>query len=1099
VDHGKPPFDVRDQQRAAAPVPQDSDSIKGRNQLSNTLGAQGVLDFDEATNTPRVVQKLDGFLTGPSDEDPAHIALDYVAAHDDVFHLSRADLDALRLTRRYTDAGGTTHLVWAQTHDGVPAFDNDLHANVAKDGRLINLSGSPVADFAVRSTTPALTASQALDGALDDAGRPGLSPRSTSSRGGPQRRTTFAGGHSARLVLFTERPGDTHLAWEVTAHADDDEVYDYVVDAQSGELLFRQNMVNFASASLNVFEYAPNIQAFAPAGVIPARAGNQQVHTTTVFGAALQVNDGSALNGPYAHTYADRNDDNVPDGAIAANSGTTWNDTLANFCPAFTFICTWDGANGSTSSTNLRQNAAQVYFFVNNFHDWLEGEPNIAFDNASGNFEAADGDAVRAEVADGALTGPDNSHVNNANMLTPADGTPPRMQMYLFGGTSFLDANGGDDATVIYHEYGHGLSNRLVTGGTGGPALRSFHSRSMGEGWSDFYAMDYLVSQGLDEQDVADRYGQINLAYYLTAGDIHLLRTEGLDCPNDGLGHGASDPAPPAFTPDQCQGGNTPHLGGYGLGDMGLICSCGEPEFHADGEIWAQTMWDLRQTLGATKARRVITDGMRLSPPDPSMLDMRNAILQADQVAYGGVDRTAIWNVFRIREMGFNASVDDGNDTTPVASTAAPPNNGSNVSGRVTDAATGAGVAGAYVQLDSNGAPGDYAATTNANGDYTISGVPATTFSRALISAPGFGHREIQSVAVGGTGLTLNAPLQRDWASTARGASIQSASAPDLSGDGCGPSGAIDSSLGSGWGSTSPNSTKGPGGAKSITVALPGPVDVTGFGVDPGATCGDGDSASTAGYRIEVSPDGQTFSQVASGTFGAGANHRINAVSGTGSGVRFVRYTMLSPQRQSGTADAPGGAVSGRDWMDTSEVEVYGSPSAPGGGNGGGGGGGGGDGGGGDGSGDGDGGDGGGDTGGGDDDDGDTGGGFDTTPPGIQLALAPGQTLRSALRKGLVLTALCDEACGWSMTATINAKVAKKAKLLRRSSKAKTLKVARGSLGLGSGERALKLRFTKAAKRKLKKLKVLKLTLHASVVDGARNRTTGAASLKLKR
>ena len=71
--------------------------------------------------------------------------------------------------------------------------------------------------------------------------------------------------------------------------------------------------------------------------------------------------------------------------------------------------------------------------------------------------------------------------------------------MYLFGGIRRLDANGGDDASVIYHEYAHGLSNRLVTGGTGCAALRGFHARSMGEGWSDFYAMDYLVAQGLDE------------------------------------------------------------------------------------------------------------------------------------------------------------------------------------------------------------------------------------------------------------------------------------------------------------------------------------------------------------------------------------------------------------------------------------------------------------------------------------------------------------------------------------------------------------------------------------------------------------------------
>ena len=52
---------------------------------------------------------------------------------------------------------------------------------------------------------------------------------------------------------------------------------------------------------------------------------------------------------------------------------------------------------------------------------------------------------------------------------------------------------------------------------------------------------------------------------------------------------------------------------------------------HGDGEIWAQTLWDLRacDRVGR-RARALITQGMRLSPPEPSFLDMRNAILQAD-------------------------------------------------------------------------------------------------------------------------------------------------------------------------------------------------------------------------------------------------------------------------------------------------------------------------------------------------------------------------------------------------------------------------------------------------------------------------------------
>ena len=76
--------------------------------------------------------------------------------------------------------------------------------------------------------------------------------------------------------------------------------------------------------------------------------------------------------------------------------------------------------------------------------------------------------------------------------------------------------------------------------------------------------------------------------------------------------------------------------GGYTYGDFGKVFD--GPEVHADGEIWAQTMWQLRQALiaahgattGVQHVRQLLTNGMRLSPDNPSFLDLRNAILQAD-------------------------------------------------------------------------------------------------------------------------------------------------------------------------------------------------------------------------------------------------------------------------------------------------------------------------------------------------------------------------------------------------------------------------------------------------------------------------------------
>ena len=63
---------------------------------------------------------------------------------------------------------------------------------------------------------------------------------------------------------------------------------------------------------------------------------------------------------------------------------------------------------------------------------------------------------------------------------------------------------------------------------------------------------------------------------------------------------------------------------------------------------------------------------MRLSPPEPSMLDMRNAILAAEQANGGGL-HDEVWEVFRVRGMGYCAAASDGNDTEPVEDFSAPP------------------------------------------------------------------------------------------------------------------------------------------------------------------------------------------------------------------------------------------------------------------------------------------------------------------------------------------------------------------------------------------------------------------------------------------
>lgn len=592
-----------------------------------------------------------GFLTAPSEGRPATVALDYVRGHPGTFDLDESDLKGLHLVRAYRSGSGAAHLQWEQYYRGIPVFGPGLRANVDADGRLINVGGGAQPDPAVASIEPRLSALEALLAA----GR----------AAGAERSTSFAGGQRASLTVFGER-----LAWRVLLRADPRHVYDAVVDAISGDTLYRVNLVREATA--RAFDNYPG----APLG------GAQVDKLFPESGDDPWLTLSDRLAGDNAHVFSDPNDDidGFPPAdpspplsdEIAPSAPGAWNyaqdaraATPGQLCPAAG--CTWnDFASGFSWTVNRAQAGTQLFYFVNTYHDHLRDAAGIGFDDSSGNFEGVD--RVEAQVDDGAATDmgqfPDCAHTNNAFVIPVPEGTPLVMQLYLWSslcapGPPLNDVNPADDALVVYHEYTHGMTNRLVTDAAGFPGLNGPQPGAMDEGFADWYALDMLNAQGLEPDSAAP--GELVLGKY----EHDQLRTQPFDCPV----------GPPAAT---CPGTGTAGSGGYTYGDFGRILS--GPEVHADGEIWVETLWELRARLiadhgageGIGRARALVTDGLRLAPANPSYLDMRNAILQAD-LNRGFRDRDRIWAVFAARGMGFRASTTGNNDTAPVQDFSLPP------------------------------------------------------------------------------------------------------------------------------------------------------------------------------------------------------------------------------------------------------------------------------------------------------------------------------------------------------------------------------------------------------------------------------------------
>ena len=809
------------------------------------------------------------------------MALDWVREHRAALGLTAADVDGLELTARATTPGtGFTHLRYRQADRGIPAFDGGVRASLDRGGRILSVTGSPAPSLR-GPATPRLGAAAALRALQRDVGveRPvGV----VSGPAGARETTRFDGGDLARLVLFGSGRG-TRLAWHLTYRASETAHYDAVVDATSGAVLFRQNLVKEAALA-EVFPSHPE-QGAAVGVDLQARGW---------LGAGVNT-----LNGPYAHAYSDDNDNDTFSAGeeIRRTAGGDFRFPFQNFAGlgcAPSAQCSWDSNIAGSWEDNREQNGVQAFYLVNRFRDHLATDPDIRFNGFAG------ADAVQVETDDGATTdaastGPDDDHVNNASMTTLPEGLAPTMQLFLFVGDGFRTVNGGDSAAIVWHEYTHGLSNRLVMHDDGSGALSSPQAGAMGEGWSDWYALDLLVGDSLLADTGAP--GEVDVGHYVDF-DPHTVRFQGIDCPVAPL-----DSA--------CPGTLRAGPGGFTYGDFGRVVA--GAEVHADGEIWAQTLWDLRSAVGRDVAQALVTEGMRMAPPEPSFLDMRNAILAAE-AGLPGDHRNTVWTVFANRGMGYRAHTDGAGDLSPTQDFSLPPAGPRGVAtGTVFAAESGLALADAAVGLASltgeAAFPDRLETSTAANGTYALE-APAGTYGELVVEQPGYDRAAVPAFAVPAGGSSRqDVALRRDWAASAGGGFVFRTDFDDLGAPfGCGLARLIDQRQTSGW-----SAAKKPSGAVAV-VRLPVAIDVTGFGLNPTDTCGNGDGAMTKGYRVETSADGVGYTTALQGAFAPADRGRLHVLGADVRNVRYVRLTLLSPQ------------IATSKFVDFSELEVFGAP-----------------------------------------------------------------------------------------------------------------------------------------------------------------------------
>lgn len=578
-----------------------------------------ISNFDAATGNPAVVVSEDA-----PEEEGNYIqrALDHVQAISGALGLVATQPTEFAPdpnVQRTSSGARAVHL--QQQYKGVPIFQAAQTVRFAPDDKLSETIGSSVTVPEETALAPRLLVEEAVLAAAryvaepepdereatDQFGEP-LNPTSVDVSGfvpniiaaypdqaaqptvldpGP-----FADRIKANLTWFYLSEDDLRLAWEVVVTMPNYEgQYRTIVDADTGEVLYCLQLARFVKAQGNVYhvnggEYRRMTAFPRPHEDYGVPSRDTLPDTPPPFPSDWVEAEAAVGNNVRAHLAA----------AGPTIKGTV-KDGLLTFDP--------DDPTGDD------QKVLNIFYFNCYMHDYFY---LLGFRETDGNFQrdnfgrgGVGSDLVDARAHPGAVSG-------TANMLTLSEGKAPIMNMGLVTSTGRHTAF---DADVVYHEFTHGVTNRLVGGPLDERSLEAPQSRGMGEGWSDYIAC--------------------------TVNGTTVAGAWVVDDPGGIRGFPYDSDFPDNF------------------GDLG---TGRYREEHNIGEIWCAALMGMNRNIGADLGVQVVVDALKLSPTNPSFLEMRDSILVAldDMLIAEKQDpdehaaaKSGIWTAFAKVGMGLGA------------------------------------------------------------------------------------------------------------------------------------------------------------------------------------------------------------------------------------------------------------------------------------------------------------------------------------------------------------------------------------------------------------------------------------------------------------
>ena len=196
----------------------------------------------------------------------------------------------------------------------------------------------------------------------------------------------------------------------------------------------------------------------------------------------------------------------VGNNIIAHEDWEGQNNYLLNYRPVngnLSFVYEYGEPEGLAPKEYIDFVVTQLFYTSNKYHDLLY---RLGFDELAGNFQLSNGDKGGRGGDPVIANAQDGSGYNNANFstldpffwlirltaVTPPDGTPGRMRMYVWD-TATPYRDGDIEAGIVIHELSHGLSTRITGGPANSGCLGYGEAGGMGEGWGD--ALATLIRQ----------------------------------------------------------------------------------------------------------------------------------------------------------------------------------------------------------------------------------------------------------------------------------------------------------------------------------------------------------------------------------------------------------------------------------------------------------------------------------------------------------------------------------------------------------------------------------------------------------------------------